>query len=442
MPCGAVEAIIRDSREAYPGALYVALKGEQHDGHDFLPSVQAAGAWSVVERGHARATEEGYFLEVDDVRAALGRLAAAYRCLFPVRVVGITGSAGKTTTKELIANILAGLGETVKTPGNFNNDIGVPLSLFHLHKGARFGVFEAGMSNPGEIAPLCRMIQPEVGVVTSIGRAHVDAFESLDGVAMEKAALLRSLPAAGLAVLDMDEPYYAMLSAASAASITACSFSNRSADYVGGWQMDAPQRLQVRESRTGEEAVLILPSPGKHIADNVLKAVAVGRHFGASWELLQAAVEHTTFGPMRWDISAVNGVRVVNDAYNANPDSMRAALKAFSLLACGGRRWLALGDMLSLGDAAAAEHEALGEWLAEMVSTVGGLVWVGPAAACVAEGLKAKGCPMDGFYAAASHAAGAGWLRERMAPGDSLFLKGSRGSHMEDVLDGLKEGSV
>lgn len=433
-----------DSRRAAPGHLFFALKGGKADGHDFLAAVAAAGACAVVREDFPveNLPAGGCFLRVDDPLAALGRFAAGYRATLSARIVGVTGSVGKTLTKELVADLLATVGKTARTAGNFNNEIGLPLSVAGIGGDCAFGVVEAGISHPGEMAPLRGILRPDVAVATRIGPVHVEFFGSVRAIAEEKAALLEQLPADGFAVLDLDDEYFEVLRARSSAPVATCSLKRRDADYAGDPQADG--QLWVCERATGETAMLPLPPPGGFMAENVLRAVAVARKCGAAWDAIAAALGRFRSVGMRWAVADVRGWTAVNDGYNANPISMRAALAAFADWPAPGRKFLALGPMLELGRMEREAHEALGRSAAAGRWAGAAIVpWKpgGPdaAAQALAEGWRAAGGPDENLCAAAGPAEAANWLRARLRPGDALLLKASRGVGIERVLDELKK---
>lgn len=438
-------ALCVDSRRARPGHLFFALKGEKADGHAFLPAVATAGAYAVVRSDFpvANLPPNGFFLQVDEPLAALGRFAAAYRRQMPARIAGVTGSVGKTATKEMLADAWTALGRTVRTAGNFNNEIGLPLSLAELDRDCIFGVFEAGISHPGEMSTLRDILMPEIVVVTRIGSAHIEFFPSVRAIAEEKAALLDRLPSHGFAVLDCDDDYYDVLRTHSPAPVTTCSLRGRDADYVG--EIQPAGRLRVGEMATGESAVLPVPPPAAFMAENALKAIAAARRCGVPWPALERTLAGYQPVGQRWAVEVVRGWTAINDGYNANPDSMRAALQAFAEWPARGKKYLALGPMLEQGRLEQYEHEALGRFVA-----AGG--WAGvvivpaepsdvPEAAvqALAEGLGAGDWPAEATCQAPGAAAAAAWLHQRLRPGDALLLKASRGVRIEQVLVALKQ---
>jgi UDP-N-acetylmuramoyl-tripeptide--D-alanyl-D-alanine ligase len=434
-----------DSRQVGPGHLFFALSGARADGHDFLSAVADAGAAAVVRADFPveRLPAGGAFLRVDDVAAALGRLAAGYRATLPARIIGIGGSVGKTTVKELVADLLSTVGPTARTAGNFNNEIGLPLSVLGVDRACAFAVLEAGISHPGEMAPLRDVLRPDAAVMTTIGPVHVEFFDSVRAIAEEKAALLEKLPADGFAVLDRDDEFFPVLRAHASAPVVAVSLSDPAADVFG--EVLPSGGLRVREQATGERADLPVPPPGGFMSRNVLLAVAAARKCGAAWDALAAAL--AAFRPvgMRWAVEAVRGWTAINDGYNAKPVSVRAALAAFAQWPVAGRRFLALGPMLELGGREAAEHEAVGRFVAAGawagVALVPWQTTAEPAAQALAAGLRAGGWPADKICAAPDAAAAADWLRARLRPGDAVLLKASRGVRIERVLESLKQES-
>ncbi len=445
LPSGALGLICVDSRRAGAGSLFFALKGENSDGHHFLSAIAAAGACAVVRADVplAQLPAGGCFLRVENVLEALGRFAAAYRLSMPARIVGVTGSVGKTSTKELIADVLSGLGKTVRTSGNFNNEIGLPLSLSGLTSDCAYGVFEAGISHPNEMAVLRDILMPTMAVITRVGPVHIEFFESVRAIAEEKAALLEKLPSDGFAVLDFDDEHFNVLREHASAPVVTCSMRSREVDYAGDPQADG--HLWVFERSTGESAVLPVPLPGGYMAENVLRAVAVGRKCGASWEVLADALGKSRSVGMRWAVEEVGGWTAINDGYNANPISLRAALKAFAAWPSKGRRFLAMGPMLELGRLEKEEHEQLGRFVAAGDwAGVAVVPWkpVGvadAAAKAMVEGLRAAGFSDEKICVAANHAEAAAWLRGRISSGDALLLKASRGVRIEKVLEELKK---
>ncbi|MCG2659848.1 MAG: UDP-N-acetylmuramoyl-tripeptide--D-alanyl-D-alanine ligase, partial [Kiritimatiellae bacterium] len=319
---GAIAGVSTDSRTLCRGALFVALRGPLFDGHSFIGEAFARGAVGAVisENTCAMPRKDHPLLRVPDTAQALRDMAANYRRRIQVAIVAVTGSVGKTTVKEMVADVLARRLRVARTLGNWNNEIGLPLSLLAMEPETRIGVFELGMNHPGELASLCRMLQPDWGLVTTIGPVHLEFFESVEAIVAEKSTLLKSLPSGGVAVLRCDEPYFEILRAAVPCRVITLALSG-AADYIAS-PSDAQGQMEIRERATGEACRLQAPLPGAHHAANSLYAAAVGRAHGLAWEEIRAALEEYRSPPMRWERQSVAGVTIINDAYNANPVSM------------------------------------------------------------------------------------------------------------------------
>ena len=385
--CGAT----LDSRLVKPGMLFVAVKGERVDGHDFIPQALAAGAAGIV-----------------DGREELARVAAEYRRTLKAKVIGITGSAGKTTTKELVAAFLRAGGFRVHaTEGNFNNDLGLPLTILNCPEDAEFLVVEMGTNHPGEIAYLVDIARPDAGVISSIGTAHIEFFKTQDGIADEKGTLFARLPPDGFAVVGVNNDRYERLRAMSAARVVAVDPS----DETGA-------RLA---------AALAPRLPGAHNVSNARLAAACAGEFGVPLDRCIAALEDFALPGDRWRVTERDGVTYVNDCYNANPTSMIAALETFAAMPCAGRRVAVLGDMFELGAESGAWHARVLAHAAELPFDA---VFAVGAAMCDAAAAVAGRPPCQVADAAAAKEALAAFVRA----GDAVLLKASHGMHLEAVL--------
>ena len=385
--CGAT----LDSRLVKPGMLFVAVKGERVDGHDFIPQALAAGAAGVV-----------------DGREELARVAAEYRRTLKAKVIGITGSAGKTTTKELVAAFLRAGGFRVHaTEGNFNNDLGLPLTILNCPRDAEFLVVEMGTNHPGEIAYLVDIAAPDVGVISSIGTAHIEFFKTQDGIADEKGTLFARLPPDGFAVVGVNNDRYDRLRAMSAARVVAVDPSD--------------------EAGTRLAAALAPRLPGAHNVSNARLAAACAGEFGVPLERCLAALEDFALPGDRWRVTERDGVTYVNDCYNANPTSMIAALETFAAIPCAGRRVAVLGDMFELGDRKEEFHERVLERAVELPIDAVFAVGEAMVAACAA----VAGRPP---YRVADVPSAKNALSAYLRPGDAVLLKASHGMHLEAVL--------
>jgi len=433
VPEHSLTAVTQDTRALPRGALFVALPGEHRDGHDFVAAAFAAGAGGALVRRDRAAdcSAAGPLLLVDDPLRALTALAAGRRARWNGIAIGITGSVGKTTVKELLADGLARRAPTARNPGNWNNHIGLPLSLLRLESAQRYGVFELGMNHPGELAPLAALLQPRHAVLTRVGPVHIEHFPSEIAIAVEKAELLRALPPSGWAVLAADEPWFAELAAAAPCRVVTVALDG-AADFMGAREPDGA--LLVREPDGARERYA-LSAPGEPLRRNALRAIAAARLLDVPAADIRAALADFRLPEQRGGETELDGVRWINDAYNANPISLRAALETLAARPVAGRRWAALGGMHELGDREAAAHEELGRFAADL--PLAGIVALGAKARRLAAAANERrpGCAV----AAADAAAAAAWLRERIRPGDAVLLKGSRAERVEDVLEKMRD---
>jgi UDP-N-acetylmuramoyl-tripeptide--D-alanyl-D-alanine ligase len=419
-----------DSRTVAPGDLFVAVAGERVDGHDFLAAAAAAGAVAALS---ARPDDALPTVVVDDPVAALGRLAAGVHARLTaggLRTLGITGSSGKTSTKDLLGQVLAAAGPTVSPPGSYNNDIGLPLTVLDADEDTRFLVLEMGSRGPGHIARLCRIARPQVGVVLNVGSAHLGEFGSPEGIATAKGELVEALPEAGTAVLNADDPRVLGMAPRTVAAVLT---TGRGADAdvrATAVTLDDSARPRFRLVAAGEEHPVALQVVGEHQVANALSAA--GAAFAAGMPPARVAEALSAAGPRsRWRMEVdrrPDGVTVVNDAYNANPESMRAALAALTGLP-GGRRIAVLGAMAELGPDAPAEHERLGRDAAAGVDLI---VAVGPDAVGIAEGAVAAGRRAgEESVHVPDRAAALELLSEVLRPGDVVLVKASRSYGLE-----------
>ncbi len=433
-PPAVLHGVSIDSRTLAPGALFVAIRGASYDGHDFVGQAFARGAAAAMVRGAGSFPGAGAapLLWVADPERALQDMAAAYRRRSGIVVLAVTGSVGKTTVKEMVADVLAVRYATARTRGNWNNSIGLPLSLLNMESATRVGVFEAGSNHPGELKPLCEILRPDWGLVTTIAPVHLEHFKSLDGVVLEKSALIRSLAAGGTAVLRRDDPGYDRLRAAAPGRVLTVALAG-SADYQGFPARAGDRAVEVLEKASGERFAFRMPIPGRHQLVNALFAVAVGRAHGLAWDEIRPALENYRPQPMRWECQSLGGVMVVNDAYNANPVSMAAAVQTFAELPARGRKWLVLGGMLELGAAENRAHQELGQSVA--LGAWGGLIAVGALGEIIAAAAAAAGMDAARIFSCRDQAAAADRLARDTVAGDAVLLKASRGQHLERVLD-------
>jgi UDP-N-acetylmuramoyl-tripeptide--D-alanyl-D-alanine ligase len=437
----AFPGVTTDTRGLRPGELFVAIRGDAHDGHEFLADAAERGAGAVVvERPHADRPLACGVIAVRDSLSALGDLAAFHRRRHRPRIVAVTGSNGKTTTKEMLAAILEralGPGRILRTTGTQNNLVGLPLTLLRLG-GEEAAILELGMNGPGEIWRLAQIAEPDVGVITCVAPAHLEGLGSIHGVAQAKAELYRRLRPSATAVVNADDPL--VLAAARAFPGRKIAFGTTDvAELAVGARAIADHGLDGTEfSLVVERADLPvrLAVPGRHNVTNALAAAAAAHALGIGVHAVQAGLEAFQPPGMRMEVTQLpTGVTVLNDAYNANPASMVAALR--TLAASRGRRRIAvLGEMRELGAGSAAAHRELGATAAG--ARVDALFLLGEHAEDVRAGAASAGLPAERIAVAASHEDLAARLAGYCRAGDLVLLKGSRGAAMEQVLRRLQ----
>jgi len=432
--------VTQDSRKLTPGCLYVALRGERFDGHDFVGQALGAGAAAALVEDAWRAPAEAAgwpLIRVRDTLRALGDAARAWRCRSAAQIVGLTGSSGKTTTKEMAAALFGAGGKVCATRGNLNNEVGLPLSLLRLPRDAAFGIFEVGSNHPGEIARLADILRPRLAIISSIGCAHIEHFGSVEAITQEKGALLGALPPDGAALLCKETVGFEALSRLASARVVTTSLQTRDADFSGELLEPLCGTLRVSERAAGLQTVLRSGLPGQHNASNLLLAFAAARTAGVPPQEAAQALRRLALPGMRWEVVERGGATFVNDAYNANPQSMVAVLRTFVLLPCRGRRIAVLGDMLELGSQGPALHREVGRCVAELSPDL--LVAVGADTLRYVAGEAVKaGLPAARVMAFGDAAAAAAAVNEFVRPGDCVLLKASRGMRLERILDNVQ----
>src|SRR3989454_3019728 len=389
-----VRHISTDTRAIERGDCFVALRGPHFDGHDFLNVAAERGASAAVVSYPTRAANSPSafaLLQVEDTLTALHKLATNYRRLMPptTRIIAVTGSSGKTTTKEMIAAVLGQRFSVVKTDGNKNNHIGLPLNLLKLDACYDFGVFELGTNHPGEIAQLANLCRPEVGVITNIGLAHAEFLGDEAGVAREKGALIEALPADGFAVLNADDRWQAEIRARTRGTVVTVgieSFANIRASDI---KINGDVKFRLNLAKRREDGVIRLRTLGRHQIYNALQAAAVGDIHGMDLDEIREGLETMQFPDMRMQPIERAGLRFINDCYNANVVSMRAALQMISETPCRGRKIAVLGEMLELGTHSRQAHLDIGALAAQ--SGLSLLVVVGEPGKLVADGAINRG---------------------------------------------------
>jgi len=432
--------VVIDSRRVTPGALFAALPGERADGHDFAAAAAAAGAAAVLA---SRPVLGVPAVIVPDVTAALAALAKAVLDRLPgVIVAGITGSSGKTSTKDLTAQLAERLGPTVAPEGSYNNELGLPLTVLRADASTRYLVLEMSARGAGHIAALCDIAPPRIGAVLNVGRAHAGEFGSIDEVAKAKGELPEALPADGVAILNSADPRVLAMAARTPARVVTFSAERASAAHV--------RAADVRLDELGRASFLLLMGDagapvtlrlhGAHHVPNALAAAAIAAELGMDTRAIADCLSNAT-SRSRWRMELrerSDGVLVVNDAYNANPESMRAAIDALAHIARGGRRGFAvLGHMAELGDITAESHEEAGRLAAR--AGVAGLIAVGEQARPVLDGARAQPGWRGEAIAVPDARAAVAAIRNRLRPGDVVLVKASRAAGLTEVAAGLLE---
>jgi UDP-N-acetylmuramoyl-tripeptide--D-alanyl-D-alanine ligase len=429
-----------DSRSIKSGELFVPLSGEHFDGHNFIgQAVKSGAAGALVEEGKDIHQPGLALIEVADTLRALQDLAHFVRMTRPgLPVIGITGTNGKTTTKEMLASILSRRGPVLKNEGNLNNHIGVPLTLLKLSEEHWAAVIEMGMSAPGEIDRLAKIAAPQTGAITNIGPAHLDVLRDLAGVAKAKAELIATLPPEGTAVLNADDPY--LKTAASEFKGKTVSFGLGKDAHVFASEIEDKQKgVSFRLKAPGASAAIKLNFIGSHNVYNALAAAAAAFVLGMTTEEIKEGLEECRPAKMRMQEEIIDGVRVLNDTYNANPASMAAAISALAAIK-GGRKFAILGEMLELGSTASRSHFDTGRLAG--ASGVYMLVLVGEHAPDAAQGAIEAGMPEENIFIAPGPEKAASIAAEFLKPGDVALVKGSRGSRMELAVERLKAGRI
>jgi UDP-N-acetylmuramoyl-tripeptide--D-alanyl-D-alanine ligase len=417
---------VLDSREAERGSLFVAFAGEHVDGHDYAEQAGRAGAVAVLG---SRPTPLPT-LVVEDARAALQALAAHVvgRLRDGLTVVGLTGSQGKTSTKDLLAAVLSGTEPTIATAGSFNNELGVPLTMLRADAATRFLVLEMGARHVGDIAELTGLVAPDIAVVLNVGQAHLGEFGSRAAIAEAKGELVRGLAPGGTAVLNADDPRVVAMRSLTGSPVLTFGRAEHADVRAHGLALDRLGRPSFMLRTADASAPVALPHVGAHQALNASAAAAAGLAAGIPLDMATATLATASLSKWRMEPRDLAcGATLLNDSYNANPDSTRAALDALAAIE-GGRRIAVLGEMLELGDGSEAEHRAVGEYAASRADAV---VAVGRAALPIADGAGKRAVML------ADNDAAVDWLRDHLAAGDVVLVKASRGARLDEVAGAL-----
>ena len=425
-----VSLVTTDSREVCPGCIFVAFPGERFDGHDFAAKALEAGAFCVVLNHPVEGVPAEKAVLCADSYHAMMVMGANYRSQFHPRVVGVTGSVGKTTTKQMCYAAIEGFGNTIKTEGNQNNELGLPRTMFRIGNETEYAVVEMGMSHLGEIERLSRCARPDVGIITCIGVSHIGNLGSQENICKAKLEICAGLPEGAPLVLNGDDPFLRKAELPEHVRPVWFSLGDEGADVCAlSIQQEADGMSFVLEDHEEGTFMVHIPAMGRHNVANALAAYCAATRLGLNARKVLRGISNFEQTGMRQKIVHSNGVDVIEDCYNANPDSMKAALAMFREYPCK-RRFALLGDMLELGEISPEAHETVGKQAAEY--GVDFLVAYGPEAKRTAQAAAAAGVEarhVDTYREAAE------LLLARMQPGDALLVKASRGMALEKVLE-------
>ena len=448
LPDVSLREVIIDSREASEGACFIALPGEKRDGHDFVADALARGAVAaLVSRvpegvdatvvdvsAHPQAPVGLPLLfRVPDTLAALQRAAAYWRSLFSPRVVGITGSVGKTSTKEMTAAVLRQRFRTLWSRASYNNEIGLPLTLLHLGEEHEAVVLEMGAYVPGDIAALCEIAHPHIGVVTMVGVSHLERMGTVERIWEAKSELVRALPEDGVAILNWDDERVRRMAEVTRARVFTYGLTPQADLWADGVESLGLEGVRFTLHHGRDVVPVRLPWLGQHSVHTALRAAAVGLVFGLEWEEILAGLQDTD---VQLRIVVVPGIRnshIIDDTYNASPESVLAALNLLADL--NGRRVAILGDMLELGSYEEVGHRKVGARAAEVVHH---LITVGPRARWIAEEAIAVGMPPDRVAMVETAEEAVAQAKAWLQPGDVVLVKASRAMALERVVDALR----
>ena len=418
-----------DTRSIQPGELFIALQGDKFDGHIFVRQALEKGAGAVMTHKQMGPGVPAVF--VDDTREALGALARGYRANHKCQVIGITGSVGKTTTKEMIADILATTYRTCRTQGNHNNNVGLPLSILQIDADCEMAVLEMGMNHFREMSYLTSIARPNVALINNIGTMHIEHLGSREGILTAKMEILEGLMPNGETVFNGDEPLLWNQRELLNKKPVYFGIENPACDVTATNIVQADDGMYFRVVGSGQEFDVFVPAEGMHIVYDALAAITVGLLENVRPERIQAALSRFRNTGSRQSIYEKGGVTIIEDCYNAGPESMKAALEVLAERGGEGRRIAVLGDMLELGTCSIAEHYRLGRLAAEKADIV---YAYGPHSDRVVIGAVTGGISHKCTARFDTHEEMAAMLRRTAKPGDTLLFKGSRGMKMETVL--------
>ena len=426
---GVIHAITTDSRQADKDVLFIPLKGERADGHDYIPSALDKGAVSISER---EIDSDKTVIKVADTRLALGDIARYYKIKYPVPTVSITGSVGKTTTKDLVYAVIAEKYKTHKTPNNFNNDIGVPLTVFGIEKEHEAAVIEMGMNHFGEISYLAGIVKPDVAIITNIGMSHIENLGSQEGIFKAKMEITENFTNANTLIVNGDDKFLGNISD-TPYKLVKFGMSDTNDVYAKDIENKGLSGMDFTVVHPDGEFRCSLKQPGEHNIYNALAAVCAGLNMGLAECEIARGIENCVYTSSRLEISEHNGMEIINDCYNSSPDSVRAALRVMANT-LKSRKVAVLGDILEMGEYAKDAHFDLGKTVKDM--GINFLITAGSNAKYIADGAKSSGMENVVSYTTTDELVSD--INNLVKPDDCILVKASHGMEFYKVTEAIK----
>lgn len=425
------ERVATDSRKISTGALFIALKGEIFNGEDFVEEAFKKGAAGALVSKAFDKNLDGVIIKVDDTLKAYSQIAGAWRNRFNIPIIAVTGSNGKTTTKDLTAAALNTLGHVQKTSGNFNNEVGVPMTLLGLNEKTQAAVVEIGMRGLGQIEALAEVVRPTIGIITNVSETHIELLGSIENIAKAKGELVEALKDGGTIILNADNPHTAEMKNLAGAGVNVVTYGLEvPADLTAKNILIGSVSTEFTLTYRGVDYDFEIPMFGRHNVSNALGAIAAGFVLGLSVEDIQRGVSTLATTKMRYEVIRRDGLTIINDAYNASPASMRVAIKTTSEI-YSGRLIAVLGDMLELGEISEKVHREIGAELVENKFDM--LITLGELGKFIAEGAREAG--LKDIYSFDTHEDAAKKILELVHDGDTILFKASHVMHMEKIIE-------
>lgn len=428
-----IDAVTTDSRAARAGTLFIPLVGDKFDAHDFIKAAFDLGAEVSLTHKDIEPMLGKTLIRVNDTRKALGDIAAYYMEKHKIPTLAVTGSVGKTTTKDMLYSVMSQKYNTLKTPGNKNNDIGLPLTILSIEEEHEAAVLEMGMNHFGEIDYLASIAKPDAAVITNIGMSHIENLGSREGIFKAKLEIANRFTKDNLLIVNGDDEFLSSLKGRAEYRVMYYGIKNPENDvYAKDIEDKGLFGTEFTAVTGGGEYRVRVTAPGVHNVYNALAAICAGEEFGISAEECVKGIEECEYTAMRMEIENVNGITVINDCYNASPDSIKSALEVLCSARCR-RRIAVLGDVLEMGDFSREEHYKIGSLIARM--GIDALVTAGENAAYIAEGARDGG--MKDVHSFEKTLAAARYTETALREGDGVLIKASRGMHFEDIVNAI-----